>query len=459
MKNWKKNSWRKYPVKHIPEYPNKKELDTVLDKIGTFPPLVFAGETRHLKDQLADVVDGKAFLLQGGDCAESFAEFNPDNIRDTFKLMLQMSLVLTYSASLPVVKVGRIAGQFSKPRSSPNESKNGIELPSYLGDNINGMEFNEKSRVPDPKRLFKAYSQSAATLNLIRAFCHGGFADLQNVHNWNLGFIKNSPALKRFKELEDRIADALAFMDACGINSDFNRRLKTVNFWTSHEALLLPFEETMTRTDSTTGENHDTSAHFVWIGDRTRQIDGGHVEFCRGIENPIGIKCGPTLKPEDLINLCNKINQRNEKGKITLISRFGTDNVSKHLPKLIRAIKKEGLNVIWSCDPCHGNTVKAATGFKTRPFNSVLKEVKNVFTCHQSEGSYAGGLHIEMTGQNVTECIGGAQKISEKDLSSRYHTHCDPRLNANQALELAFLISDEIKKNSSYSKNADRAAS
>ena len=459
MKNWKKNSWRKYPVKHIPEYPNKKELDTVLDKIGTFPPLVFAGETRHLKDQLADVVDGKAFLLQGGDCAESFAEFNPDNIRDTFKLMLQMSLVLTYSASLPVVKVGRIAGQFSKPRSSPLESKDGVELPSYLGDNINGMEFNEKSRVPDPKRLFKAYSQSAATLNLIRAFCHGGFADLKNVHNWNLGFIKNSPALKRFKDLEDKIADALAFMDACGINSDFNRRLKTVNFWTSHEALLLPFEQSMTRVDSTTGEYHDTSAHFVWIGDRTRQLDGGHVEFCRGIENPIGIKCGPTLKAEDLINLCNKINPKNEKGKITLISRFGHENVSKFLPKLIRAIKKEGLNVIWSCDPCHGNTIKAATGFKTRPFDSVLKEVKNVFTCHQSEGSYAGGLHIEMTGQNVTECIGGAQKISERDLSSRYHTHCDPRLNANQALELAFLISDEIKKNSSYSKNADRAAS
>jgi 3-deoxy-7-phosphoheptulonate synthase len=296
MKNWKKNSWRKYPVKHIPEYPNKKELDSVLDKLGTFPPLVFAGETRHLKSQLADVVDGKAFLLQGGDCAESFAEFHPDYIRDTFKLMLQMSLVLTYSASLPVVKVGRIAGQFSKPRSSPTETKNGVELPSYLGDNINGMEFSEKARVPDAKRLFKAYSQSAATLNLIRAFCHGGYADLKNVHTWNLGFIKNSPELKRFKELEDRIADALAFMEACGINSDFNRRLKTVNFWTSHEALLLPFEETMTRTDSTTGENHDTSAHFVWIGDRTRQLDGGHVEFCRGIENPIGIKCGPTLK-------------------------------------------------------------------------------------------------------------------------------------------------------------------
>ena len=459
MKNWKINSWRKYPVKHIPEYPDNKELDQVLGKIKNFPPLVFAGETRHLKQQLADVVDGKAFLLQGGDCAESFAEFHPDNIRDTFKLMLQMSLVLTYSASLPVVKLGRIAGQFSKPRSAPTEVKDGKELPSYLGDNINGIEFTEKARIPDPKRLFKAYSQSAATLNLIRAFSHGGFADLKKVHTWNLGFIKKSPESKRFKELEDQIANALDFMDACGINSDFNRRLKTVNFWTSHEALLLPFEESMTRTDSTTGENHDTSAHFVWIGDRTRQLDGGHVEFCRGIENPIGIKCGPTLKAEDLINLCNKINPKNEKGKITLISRFGHENVSKHLPKLIRAIKKEGLNVIWSCDPCHGNTIKATTGFKTRPFNSVLSEVKKVFACHQSEGSYAGGLHIELTGQNVTECTGGAQKISDKDLSSRYHTHCDPRLNANQALELAFLISDEIKKNSSYSKNAIQAAS
>ncbi|MDA7807578.1 3-deoxy-7-phosphoheptulonate synthase class II [Candidatus Pelagibacter sp.] len=459
MKNWKINSWRDYPAKHIPEYPDQKDLDGVLSKIKNFPPLVFAGETRHLKEQLADVVDGKAFLLQGGDCAESFAEFHPDNIRDTFKLILQMSLVLTYSASLPVIKLGRIAGQFSKPRSSPVENIDGVELPSYLGDNINGMEFNEKSRVPDPKRLFKAYSQSASTLNLIRAFSHGGFADLKKVHTWNLGFIKNSPAAKKFKDLEDRIADALAFMDACGINSDFNRRLKTVNFWTSHEALLLPFEQAMTRVDSTTGEYHDTSAHFVWIGDRTRQLDGGHVEFCRGIENPIGIKCGPTLKAEDLINLCNKINPKNEKGKITLISRFGHENVSKFLPKLIRAIKKEGLNVIWSCDPCHGNTIKATTGYKTRPFNSVVKEVKNVFGCHQSEGSYAGGLHIEMTGQNVTECTGGAQKISDQDLSSRYHTHCDPRLNANQALELAFLISDEIKKNAAYSKKNIKVAS
>ena len=459
MKNWKINSWKNYPVKHIPEYPDKKELDGVLSKIKDFPPLVFAGETRHLKEQLSEVVDGKAFLLQGGDCAESFAEFHPDNIRDTFKLILQMSLVLTYSASLPVIKLGRIAGQFSKPRSSPMETKEGIELPSYLGDNINGIDFTKKSRIPDPKRLFKAYSQSASTLNLIRAFSHGGFADLKKVHTWNLGFIKKTSAGKKFKELEDKIADALAFMDACGINSDFNRRLKTVNFWTSHEALLLPFEQAMTRVDSITGEHHDTSAHFVWIGDRTRQLDGGHVEFCRGIENPIGIKCGPTLKSEDLINLCNKINPKNEKGKITLISRFGHDSVDKFLPKLIRSIKKEGLNVIWSCDPMHGNTIKATSGYKTRPFNNVVKEVKNVFECHQSEGSFAGGLHIEMTGQDVTECTGGAQKISDQDLSDRYHTHCDPRLNASQALELAFLISDEIKKNASYSKNNIKAAS
>ncbi len=459
MKNWKINSWRKYPVKHIPEYQDKKELDQVLNKIKSFPPLVFAGETRHLKQQLAEVVDGKAFLLQGGDCAESFAEFNPDNIRDTFKVILQMSLVLTYSASLPVIKLGRIAGQFAKPRSAPTEKQGKIELPSYLGDNVNGIEFNEKARKYDPKRLFKAYSQSASTLNLLRAFSHGGFADLKKVHLWNLGYIKKSPQAKKFKELEDKIADALAFMDACGINSDFNRRLKTVNFWTSHEALHLPFEESMTRIDSTTGEHHATSAHFVWIGDRTRQLDGGHVEYCRGIENPIGIKCGPTSNPEEIVKICNLINPENEKGKITLISRYGHDSVEKFLPKLVRTVKKEGVNVIWSCDPMHGNTIQSTTGFKTRPFNRVLKEVKDVFAVHQSEGSYAGGLHIEMTGQNVTECTGGAKNIQDTDLSSRYHTHCDPRLNADQALELAFLISDEIKKNSSYSKNAIQAAS
>jgi len=459
MKKWKTNSWKNYPVKHIPEYEDKKELDMVLGKLKNFPPLVFAGETRSLTKQLAEVVDGKAFLLQGGDCAESFAEFHPDNIRDSFKLILQMALILTSSASLPVVKVGRIAGQFSKPRSSPIEIKDGKELPTYLGDNINGIEFNTKARKPDAKRMFRAYSQAASTLNLLRAFSQGGFADLRKVHLWNLGFVNKSQQGKRFKELEDKVSDALSFMEACGITPESNRRLRTVNFFTSHEALLLQFEEAMTRIDSTTGEYHDTSAHFVWIGDRTRQPDGGHVEFCKGIKNPIGIKCGPSLKATELVQLCTILNPENEKGRITLISRFGYDNVEKFLPKLIRTIKKEGLNVVWSCDPMHGNTIKSAAGYKTRPFNNVVKEVKNVFSVHQAEGSFAGGLHVEMTGQDVTECTGGAQKISEQDLSHRYHTHCDPRLNASQALELAFLISDEIKKNSQFSKNIARAAS
>jgi len=458
MKKWNLNSWTKYPAKHLPEYQDKKELDLVLNKIKNYPPLVFAGETRSLKKSLADVVEGKAFLLQGGDCAESFAEFHPDNIRDTFKAILQMALVLTHSASMPVIKLGRIAGQFSKPRSSAYEVKDNKKLPSYLGDNINAMDFSESSRIPDPKRLFRAYSQSASTLNLLRAFSQGGFADLRQVHLWNLGFI-NQKTRGKYKEIEDKISDALSFMEACGINADTNRRLRTVNFYTSHEALLLPFEEAMTRVDSTTGEYHDTSAHFVWIGDRTRQPDGAHVEFCRGIKNPIGLKCGPTLKPEELVNLCNILNPDNEAGRLTLISRFGHNSADKFLPKLIRTIKKEGLKVVWSCDPMHGNTIKAASGFKTRPFDNVIKEVKDVFAIHQSEGTYAGGLHIEMTGQDVTECTGGAQKISDEDLSNRYRTHCDPRLNATQALELAFLISDEIKKNSKYSKNIIKAAS
>ena len=459
MKKWTLNSWRKFPAKHIPEYQDQEELNTVLDKVSKFPPLVFAGESRNLKKELAKVAEGKAFLLQGGDCAESFAEFHPDNIRDTFKVILQMALVLTASATTPVVKIGRIAGQFSKPRSAPTETKDGKTLPSYLGDNINGMEFSEKARVPDAKRLFRAYSQSASTLNLLRAFSQGGYADLRQVHQWNLGFVTKSDQGKKYKAIEDKISDALEFMDACGITPEHNRRLRTVNFYTSHEALLLPFEESMTRIDSTSGEYYDTSAHFVWIGDRTRQPDGAHVEFCRGIKNPIGLKCGPTLSPDELIKLCNILNPANEAGRLTLISRFGHDKVEQYLPKLIKAVKKEGLKVIWSCDPMHGNTIKAATGFKTRPFNNVLTEVKSFFAVQQAENSYAGGLHIEMTGQDVTECTGGAQKISDKDLSHRYHTHCDPRLNASQALELAFLISEEIKKNSQFSKNIIKAAS
>jgi 3-deoxy-7-phosphoheptulonate synthase len=458
MTNWKPDSWRNKPVKHIPEYPNQEKLNSVLKELSNFPPLVFAGESRSLKEYLANVSQGKAFLLQGGDCAESFAEFHPNNIRDFFKLLLQMSLVLTVSSGLPVIKLGRIAGQFSKPRSAATETQNGIELPSYLGDNINSMDFDPEGRKPDPQRLLKAYSQAASTLNLLRAFSQGGFADLNKVHFWNMSFVKNN-AKEKYKEIEQKVSDALAFMNACGITSENNRRLRTVNFFTSHEALLLPVEEAMTRVDSTTGEYHDTSAHFLWIGDRTRQLDGGHVEFCRGIKNPLGIKCGPTSDPDEIVKLTEVLNPDNEAGRITLIARFGHDQVGKFLPGLIRAIKKAGRTVVWSCDPMHGNTIKASSGYKTRPFENIITETKSFFQVHQSEGTFGGGLHIEMTGQDVTECIGGAQNITDKDLSDRYHTHCDPRLNASQALELAFLISEEIKKNSNFAKGGIQKAS
>jgi len=458
MKNWKPNTWRNKPAKHLPVYSNEGKLNQVLKEISKFPPLVFAGESRSLKTQLKDVSEGKAFLFQGGDCAESFEEFHPDHIRDLFKVMLQVSLILTVSSHLPIVKIGRVAGQFSKPRSSPTENVNGKELPSYLGDNINGMKFDEQSRIPDPDRLLRAYSQSASTLNLLRAFSQGGYADLSKVHLWNMSFV-NESANKKFKEIQNRVSDALQFMEACGITVEQNRRLRTVNFYTSHEALHLPFEQAMTRIDSTTGEWHDTSAHFLWIGDRTRQINGAHVEFCRGIKNPIGIKCGPSLDPKELVKLAEVLNPENEPGRLTLIARFGYDKIKKHLPKMIQAIKKAGKKVAWVCDPMHGNTIKASTGFKTRPFKDIISETKSFFEIHHDEGTYAGGLHIEMTGKNVTECIGGAQKITDKDLSSRYHTHCDPRLNANQAIELAFLISEEIKKNSKYSINSIKKAS
>ena len=449
MKNWKINSWRKYPVKHIPEYPDKKELDQVLDKIRTFPPLVFAGETRHLKQQLADVVDGKAFLLQGGDCAESFAEFNPDNIRDYFKVILQMSLVMTYSASLPVVKLGRIAGQFSKPRSAPTEKQGDLELPSYLGDNINAMEFTKKARVPDPKRLFKAYSQSASTLNLLRAFAQGGFANLEEIHRWTLGFVSNSPQGERYEELAGRLDEALRFMKACGLTAESIQQLRETDFYTSHEALLLGYEEAMTRQDTITDDGgwYSTSAHMIWIGDRTRQPDGAHVEYMRGINNPIGLKCGPSLDPEELIGLIDKLNPDNDPGRLTLICRMGSENVQEKLGPLIRAVEREGKAVVWSCDPMHGNTITSSNGYKTRPFDRILSEVRGFFDVHNTEGTYAGGVHFEMTGQDVTECLGGAQAISEVSLADRYHTHCDPRLNASQALELAFLIADMLKEN------------
>ena len=446
MSKWTVNSWRGYKAKHIPEYPDKSELEKTENQLKTYPPLVFAGEARDLKRHLAKVSEGKAFLLQGGDCAESFDDFNADYIRDTFKVLLQMSVTLTAAGNCPVVKVGRMAGQFAKPRSSPKEEIDGVELESYKGDIINDMEFTEFSRVPDPQRMIRAYTQSAATLNLLRAFAKGGFSDLNKVHQWNMGFVDESPQGKKFRDLADKISDTLSFMDAIGISSGNTKRLRNVDFFTSHEALLLPYEECLTRTDSTTGEVYDTSAHMVWIGDRTRQLDGAHVEFCRGIKNPIGIKCGPTLDPDELKKLIDVLNPENEAGKITLICRFGVDNVEEKLPKLIGPFANSDYNLVWSCDPMHGNTMKANSGFKTRPFERVIQEVESFFDIHHSLGTYPGGVHLEMTGQNVTECIGGAQAIKDEDLSARYHTHCDPRLNANQALELAFLISDKLRE-------------
>ncbi len=443
--NWTPQSWRAKPAVQMPNYPDAQALARVEADLRVHPPLVFAGEARNLKEDLAAVSRGEAFLLQGGDCAESFAEFRADNIRDMFRVLLQMAVVLTFGAKCPVVKLGRMAGQFAKPRSADMEAIGGVELPSYRGDIINGMDFDSKARIPDPERMLKAYSQAAATLNLLRAFAGGGYADLHHVARWNLDFVADSPVSKRYHAIAEQISEALDFMEACGVGPTTVASMRTVNFYTSHEALLLPYEEALTRVDSTTGEWYDTSAHQLWIGDRTRQPDGAHVEFCRGVKNPLGVKCGPSQTPEELLRLLDVLNPANEAGRMTLICRFGAGNVEKHLPKLIRAVTREGRNVIWSCDPMHGNTVKAENGYKTRPVDRILTEMRQFFAVHQTEGSYAGGVHFEMTGQNVTECIGGAQAITEADLMDRYHTHCDPRLNATQALELAFIIAEGLK--------------
>jgi 3-deoxy-7-phosphoheptulonate synthase len=444
---WKPESWRSLPIMQVPEYPSAKALTEVEAKLSTFPPLVFAGEARDLKRSLAAVAGGNGFLLQGGDCAESFAEHRADNIRDFFRVFLQMAVVLTYAGGSPVVKVGRIAGQFAKPRSSPMEKKGGQELPSYRGDIVNGPEFTSEARIPDPQRQIEAYRQSAATLNLIRAFAMGGYADLERVHTWNLGFVKDSPAGDRFQALANRITETMGFMRACGITSENTPQLKTTNFYTSHEALLLGFEQAMARLDSTSGEYYATSGHMIWIGDRTRQPDHAHVEFCRGVRNPIGLKCGPSLEPDGLLKLLDILDPKNEAGRMTLICRFGADKVAAHLPKLIRAVKKAGRHVVWSCDPMHGNTITASGngGYKTRPFDRILGEVDAFFAVHRAEGTHAGGVHIEMTGQDVTECTGGRHALKDSDLSDRYHTHCDPRLNADQSLELAFLIAERLK--------------
>ncbi len=442
---WSPNSWRNFPIKQVPTYPDKQKLEAVEGRLADFPPLVFAGEARSLKKQLAEVSAGRAFLLQGGDCAESFAEHRADNIRDTFRVLLQMAIVLTYGAKLPIIKVGRMAGQFAKPRSADTETIDGVELPSYRGDIINGMDFTAEARVPDPERQIAAYRQAASTLNLLRAFAKGGYADLSEVHRWNQDFIADSPQGARYEDMANKIDSAISFMSACGINSATAPQMGMVDFFTSHEALLLGYEQSLTRLDSISGDYYCTSAHMLWIGDRTRQPDGAHVEFMSGIKNPVGIKCGPSLQPDELITLLDKLNPENEAGRITLIARFGHDQVENYLPKLIRKVQQEGRKVVWSCDPMHGNTIKASNGYKTRPVDLVLAEVQNFISVHEAEGSYPGGIHFEMTGQNVTECLGGAQAISEEDLSSRYHTHCDPRLNGSQALELAFLIAESMR--------------
>ena len=442
---WTPDSWRMKPVVQVPDYPNLGALLDVELRLSASPPLVFAGEARNLSRALGKVADGQAFVLLGGDCAESFAEFSADNIRDTFRVLLQMAVVLTFGAALPVVKIGRLAGQFAKPRSAPTETVDGVTFDSYRGDMVNGIEFTEKSRTPDPERLMSVYHQSAATLNLLRAFAQGGYADLHKVHQWNLGFVADSPAAARYQSMADRLSETLAFMEACGINSQTSPQIRETDFYTAHEALLLNYEEALTRVDSTSGELYGTSAHLLWIGDRTRNLDGAHLEFMRGIANPIGCKVGPTMEPDELIRLIDIINPGNEPGRLTLMARMGSDKVGEKLPPLVRRVCGEGRSVAWISDPMHGNTIKSSTGYKTRPFDRILDEVKSFFQVHDSEGTHAGGVHFEMTGQDVTECTGGARAIKDSDLSARYHTHCDPRLNASQSLELAFLLAEMLK--------------
>ena len=441
---WSPNSWRSKPAKHMPIYKDEYLLKEYLDKIKKFPPLVFAGEARSLKSKLAKVSKGEAFLLQGGDCAESFADFHPDNIKNSFKVILQMAVVLTFGASCPIVKVGRIAGQFAKPRSSDKETINGVELESYKGDIINGIEFTESERDPNPARLIQAYNQSASTLNLLRAFSQGGYANLNKIHQWNLNFVEEEKANK-FAEIAERIDECLAFMKACGINDGNVSQIYETEFFTSHEALLLDYEEALTRIDSTSGKWYDVSAHMLWVGDRTRQLDGAHIEFVKGIENPIGVKVGPTSDPDELVKIIDFINPKNEPGKITLICRMGSDKIDNYLPEIIKKVNNEGKIVVWACDPMHGNTIKSKTGYKTRPVNNIFSEIQKFFAIHKDLGTYPGGIHLEMTGSDVTECMGGLQEITDQDLKNRYHTFCDPRLNASQSLEIAFLISEYLK--------------
>lgn len=442
---WMPDSWRSFPVKQIPSYPDQVALKTVEDRLSSYPPLVFAGEVRTLRNHLAQAATGQAFVLQGGACAESFGEFKANIVRDTFRVLLQMAVVLTFGAKVPVVKIGRMAGQFAKPRSSDTETVNGVTLPSYRGDIINGSDFTPESRIPDPARMETGYFQSTGIQNLLRAFSHGGYANLHQVHRWNLGFVERSPLSNRYRVMAERIGETLAFMQACRLNAASAPQIDETEFYTSHEALLLPYEQALTRIDSTSGEWYDCSAHFVWIGDRTRQPDGAHVEFLRGVRNPIGIKVGPTTSVEDIKKLAEILNPKNEAGRITLISRMGADKITEKLPPLMRAVKATGQTVTWLTDPMHGNTTSTQQKIKTRSFDSIVKEVKGFFAVCAAENVPAGGVHLEMTGQNVTECVGGAHCLTEEDLGNRYETFCDPRLNAEQSLELAFLIAEELK--------------
>ncbi|WP_149716127.1 class II 3-deoxy-7-phosphoheptulonate synthase [Campylobacter concisus] len=443
---WNRDSWREFNILQQPNYPDLKELKEVEEKLKSLPPLVFAGEARSLKEELAKVCNGEAFLLQGGDCAESFTNFNANNIRDMFKVLLQMAIVLTFAGGYPVVKVGRVAGQFAKPRSSDFEEVNGVKLPSYRGDIINGFEFDEKARVPDPKRMIEAYYQSASTMNLLRAFSRGGLADLHQVHKWNLGFVKKPEIGEKYAKLADELTKTLSFMAACGITSANTPVINQTAVYTSHEALLLPYEEALTRVDSLSGEWYDCSAHMLWIGERTRGINDAHVHFLSGVKNPIGVKIGPSAKAEDVVALANKLNPENEAGRLNVIIRMGADKIGENLPKILRELKREGLNIVYSIDPMHGNTVKTSNNYKTREFDKIISEVRSFFEIHKAEGTRAGGVHLEMTGQDVTECTGGALKLTESSLEQRYETQCDPRLNADQALELAFLMADLVKK-------------
>lgn len=444
MMKWQPNSWRKKPIRQVPTYPDAGTLRQVEDQLSASPPLVLFGEIRRLRSQLAEVCEGRAFLLQGGDCAESFAEFSESNIRNTFRVLLQMAIVMTYAAACPVVKVGRLGGQFAKPRSSDFERHGDIELPSYRGDIVNSIKFDEKARIPDPERMLRAYSQAAITVNLLRGLSHGGFANLQEAHGWNLDYISNTPVYQRYEKIAGLIDDAIGFMEAWGIDPAKIAEIQGVDFYTSHEALLLPYEEALTRKDPVSGDWYNTSAHLLWLGYRTRHLDEAHVEFLRGIENPLAAKVGPLSTFDEVMGLIQAFNPMNEPGRLSLVCRYGADNIGDHLAKLIRGVSAEGAKVVWSCDPMHGNTIKSVVGLKTRPFEKILLEVQRFFEIHRAEGTHAGGIHLELTGQDVTECTGGAIAVTDENLKSRYHTHCDPRLNGDQGLELAFLISEAL---------------